>query len=215
MNTLASLFNFPALSKVQINSARTLRDSRIGDSRPDEDLPFWFLQRSAGEFLEVRSPGGYAALVHPTDICDVVPAEPLVISAVPQALFIEWLGRPLSQRDSPLPTSSYRPAQLLWVTKDRWSRVDGIFVHFLDEAYNTSHKFSAPVDGETRKMLNDIARPERMPIANYRTAAAVTAVTRQLPAARQAEKVIRRFFKGALSGNGPRADSLLPLATGQ
>jgi hypothetical protein len=140
-------------------------------------------------------------------------SEPLVINAVPHALFIDWLGRPVSQQTRSIDPSFYRPARLLWVTKDRWNIVDGIFVQFIDETFNTRATFSAPVDGETRKMLTEIARRDRMPVSNYKTAASATAVTRQLPAARQAEKVIRRFFKDALAGNAAIPDSLFSPAT--
>jgi hypothetical protein len=183
MNTLADLLNIPPLSRVQINSTKTIRDFRIGDARPENDLPFWFFQRTVGELMEVRSPGGYAALVHPTDICDVVPAEPLVINAVPHALFIDWLGLPVSHRTRSIDPSLYRPARLLWVTKDRWNRVDGIFVQFIDETFNTRATLSAPRGRQDPKNAHRYRSPR--PHASFQLQDGSISYRRHAPIARR------------------------------
>jgi hypothetical protein len=206
MQTLSALLSIPALSKLQLNHRAAIRNATIGAVVPLE-LPFWFFQRAVDGMLELRSPGGYMERVAASDVCDIIPADPLIVQAMPKHLFVDRLKLPLCERVGPPPPECYQPAQVLWVTKDRWRRVDSVFVCFLDDKHNDGvHTWSAPIDALSRETLNREARRDRMPVADTASQASWSAHNRERSEYRVARKVVDQFFKGALNRlSGPCA----------
>lgn len=199
VKSLASLLAIPPLSKVQLMSKVALQDASI-DSRGVIDLPFWFFQCVAGDKLEIRSPGGFMARVSPTDICDIVLADPIVVQAMPRHVLVERQRLSLRERQQSPGPECYRPAHVLWVMKDKWARVDAAFVRFLDESLNESTgPQQAPLDDTSRVMLSAIARRDRMPVVSRQGQASWSAVSRELPEHRAARKASQHFFAEALS----------------
>ncbi len=174
---LSNLLGLKPLDRLQINDAHETRERRnwmrMGHQQ-DCDLPFYYFQRILDDArLEVCSPGGYRISIAPTDACDIIPGDPVMVRAMPKSVFIERLKLPLNERTLPPAPECYAEAYVMRVEKDRWSRVDRVFVSFVDPSLNQSEHFSTPIHPDDRKALEDVARRTRMPVitqsggANY------------------------------------------------
>ena len=193
------MLSIPALSKVQLNHRATIREAALATCGPVE-LPFWYFQRVVDGMLELRSPGAFMVRVAPADVCDIVPAEPLIVQAMPKQVFIDRLELPLSDRSNKPSSECYQPAQVMWVTKDRWHRVDSVFVRFMDEHYNDGvSTWSAPLDVASRVLLNRVARRDRLPVADISSKANWSALSRERPEHRDARRAMSAFFTAALA----------------
>ena len=200
MLSLASLLSIPALSRVQVLSRRTMADASV-NSPGVLELPFWFFQCVVGDQLELRSPGGYMARVNFDEVCDMIPAQPLIVQAMPRATSTQRNRLPIVQRQAAPSPDLFKPAQVMWVTKDRWSRVDSVYVRFLDERLNEGETpTAATITDECRADLNRTASRERMPVSNRKTAANCCALSREPADRKLAKRSIERFMQAALIG---------------
>lgn len=112
--SLALAMGLRPLDRLQVNSKfaqeQFIAGKRMGYT--DTQQPFWYFQRVTSEGLfEVRSPGGYQDCIHPTDVCDIIPGEPIEIEAVPISRYSKWLARPRAKFNAPMGRSTS-----LWVT---------------------------------------------------------------------------------------------------
>lgn len=159
---LASFLGLRPLDRVQINDATERREIQR-QRRGGSCRPFWFFQRVVGERLEVRAPGGYAAVVRPEDLCDVIAGSPITVQA----------ALPPPERGGPDRTgaSSARfPAVVLYATRDRWGFVDP-YVLFVDGALNTTGRPCRVIVGvEDRDRLQAIVSRRIMPVMSPRHA---------------------------------------------
>lgn len=130
----------------------------------EPELPWLFFQRVCEDGrLELRSPSGFARRVHTIDICDFLAGDPVVLRAMPRAVFSERLRLPLGERQRNAHDEAYQPAYVRWVSKDRWERVDARY-QFLDESLNHGDgDFINPVHDADRHLLESKATRAHMP----------------------------------------------------
>jgi len=172
---LGKMLGLHPLDRLQINDKREIRElrswKRMGGSQ-DTDLPFFYFQRVMETgLLEVSSPSGYLTYILPEDICDMIPGEPVTVRAMPQSVFIARLKLPLKERQGAPGPECYADANVLRIQKDRWGRVDSVFVSFVDASLNGSSHWAAPIHPEDRPGLAAKARRTIMPVmSNSRTA---------------------------------------------
>lgn len=196
---LASLLSIPPLSKVQVASRAVIREA--GFTGGPSTLPFWFFQCVREGLLELRSPGGYMHRVSPHDVCDVVPAEPLIVGAMPRARFTERLRLSARERQLSYGPHLFEPAQVMWVTKDKWARVDSVYVRFLSEEHNHDlAPIACSVTDEGRNLLNAVARRDRLPVVKYGDRPSSCAISRERREYVSARRRAGTFLKSTLKG---------------
>ena len=176
---LGKMLGLRPLDRLQINDAHENRERlswiRMGHQQ-DCELPFYYFQRILADGrLEVCSPGGYLTAIDPTDACDIFRGEPVMVRAMPKSIFIERLKLTIQERNLPLGPESYADAYVMCVEKDRWSRVDRVFVSFVDPSLNQGERFSAPIHPEDRQRLNALARRTLMPVVTPKHGAGYSA----------------------------------------
>lgn len=172
---LGAMLGLRPLDRLQINNAHELRElrswQRAGNAQ-DCDLPYFYFQRVTEDGgLEVSSPGGYIATVPPTDICDIIPCEPIIVRAMPRSVFLARQKLSVRDRQQPPGPDSYADAYVMRVEKDRWGRIDRVFVSFLDPSLNESMSGSAPIHPDDRHAIAPKARRTRMPVISKGNAA--------------------------------------------
>lgn len=201
---LASLLSIPPLSKVQVASRAVIREAQFAGGPPT--FPFWYFQCELDDLLELRSPGGYMHRVSPHDVCDVIPAEPLVVNAMPRARFVERLRLSYQEREASYGPHLFEPAQVLWVTKDKWARVDAVHVRFIDQAYNHAPgPLSCSVSDASRQLLNTMAKRDRLPVVKYGDRPSLCAVPRERKEHLSARKRMGAFMQSTLTRSGGAA----------
>lgn len=169
---LASCLGLRPLDRVQLSSEAAYKELEV-DRRlygiVEPELPWLFFQRVCEDgLLELRSPSGFARRVHASDICDFLAGEPVVVRAMPRAVFSERLRLPLGERQRSPTDEAYQPAYVRWVSKDRWGRVDAR-VQFLDDSLNHGEgDFINPVHGADRHLLESKATRAFMPVYDCR-----------------------------------------------
>jgi len=163
---LGQALGLRALDRLQINDAAAIREMTLEKRRGQNyPLPFMFFQRiRADGLIEVSSPGGYLMKVAPEDVCDLIAGEPIVVQAMPKKIYLERLKLSLREKQAAPGQDCFEPAHVLRVEKDRWGRVDRVFVEFLDRGLNSEEQWSAPIQDSDRTFLNQIARRDRMPV---------------------------------------------------
>ena len=166
MIRLGSILGLSPLDRLQVNSAREIREMQIAPQFGYRaELPFLYFQRVLNDGrLEVRSPSGYATALDPWDVCNIVPGRPIIVRAMPRERFIARSRLSLSERQLKPAPDCYADARVLYVTKDRWGRVDEVFVWFVDPALNGDRPFAAPIDDNDRLDLAQMARRTVMPV---------------------------------------------------
>lgn len=198
---LASLLSIPPLSKVQVASRAVIREA--GFTGGPSTLPFWFFQCVREGLLELRSPGGYMHRVSPHDVCDVVPAEPLIVGAMPRARFTERLRLSARERQLSYGPRLFEPAQVMWVTKDKWGRVDSVYVRFVSEALNDDPgPLACSVTDESRRLLNTVARRDRLPVAKCGDHPSACAMSRERKEYISARRRAGTFLRATLTAVG-------------
>lgn len=194
---LASLLSIPPLSKVQVASRTVIREA--GFTGGPSTLPFWFFQCVRDGLLELRSPGGYVHRVSPHDVCDVVPAEPLIVGAMPRARFTERLRLSARERQLCYGPHLFEPAQVMWVSKDKWAQVDSVYVRFLSEEHNHDPApIACSITDESRNLLNAVARRDRLPVVKYGDKPAACAISRERKEYLSARRRAGSFFQATL-----------------
>lgn len=165
---LASLIGLKPLDRIQINNKEMRSDSanwRVMNGFRRDELPYLFFQRLLPNGrIEARMPGGRAIHVDIGDICDVIPGEPIQVRAIPQSVFIQ---RNSAVGPLKFAEEDYQAAHVLYVTKDRWNRVDRVLVTFDDPTLNGSSTFSCPIHPNCREMLNATAKRTRLPVEGH------------------------------------------------
>lgn len=141
--------------------------------------------------------------VSPHDVCDVIPAEPLVVNAMPRARFIDRLRLSYREREASYGPHLSEPAQVMWVTKDKWARVDAVHVRFIDQAYNHAPgPLSCSVSDASRQLLNIIAKRDRLPVVKYGDRPSLCAVHRMRKEHLSARKRVGAFMQSTLTRSG-------------
>lgn len=163
---LGSVLGLRPLDRLQVNNAREIREMQIAPQFGYRaELPFLYFQRVLDDGrLEVRSPSGYATALDPWDVCSIVPGRPIIVRAMPRDRFVARSKLPLSERQLKPAQECYADALVLYVTKDRWGRVDEVFVWFVDPALNGDRPYAAPIEDNDRVSLAQNARRTVMPV---------------------------------------------------
>lgn len=163
---LGSVLGLRPLDRLQVNNAREIREMQIAPQFGYRaELPFLYFQRVLDDGrLEVRSPSGYATALDPWDVCNIVPGQPIVVRAMPRERFIARSKLSFNERQLKPAPDCYADAIVLYVTKDRWGRVDQVFVWFVDPALNGDRPYAAPIDDNDRLDLAQQARRTVMPV---------------------------------------------------
>ncbi len=174
--TLGHCLGLKPLDRLQIANRREVAEMRAF-SQPrgkPQDLPFLFFQRVLPDgMLEVRSTSGYVTRVDPLEVCDIIPGVPVCVRAMPRSVFLARLKLPLAERGAPAPNDSYHSASVRYVMKDRWGRIDQVFVTFDDDTLNRdAESFATPVTARDREHLNATATRSTMPVMGPGTSAA-------------------------------------------
>jgi hypothetical protein len=204
--TPASLFqilNLAPLTKVQVLTRATLNDASISlpPGRPPAPLPFWYVQGQNNGMLELMSPGGYKCNVTPQDVCDVLASEPVEVMAMPRHIFIERSSLTAKERHETHGPHLFEPAFVASVTKDKWGRIDQVFVRFKDPQFNIgASSCASAVDDASQKLLSEIATRHRMPIVKWGDrSASWSAAPNERPGDGTARRRVLSFFKSRLS----------------
>lgn len=203
---LAQALGLRPLDRLQINSKRFLVAQ--GLERSQNKFPYWFFQRVTQEgLLEVMAPGGSIQHVGPTEVCNVVEGVRLVVRAMPRATFLQRSSLPPSERQQLPPDAAYAPAYVRFVRKDRWNRIDQVFVQFHADSLNESPTFASPIHQEDRAPLGKLATRRSMPIVGPVGASmsADNGIQRILDAERYAAAA---FIRASLAGMDQAVDAL-------
>jgi hypothetical protein len=145
--SLSALLGLRPLDRLQLNTPGMRRDH-------GGCLPWWYFQREHDGRLEVSSPGGSLDWVKPEEVCSILPGEPIVVHALPQAAFLDHL-----RRKTPITNDSFRPARLLRLRRDRWRRIEpSAWVSFDDGSLNDSPTFMCPLRDDSRAAVRDLTR---------------------------------------------------------
>lgn len=207
---LAILLGLRPLDRVQINSRREREERdmwRFMNAKPEADLPYFFVQRLLADgAIEVRSPNGGVWSIRPQEICNVIPGVPVSVRAMPRAMFVDRLR---SSPPAPATDQDYRPALVRYVSKDRWNRIDQVYVSFLEEGFNDADKFASPIHPDDRAMLSSIANRSKMPVTTAGgRGGAYSADGGVDTAQRLADATVSAFRRCALVGDTVRAKVL-------
>jgi hypothetical protein len=211
-NQLANVLGFKPLDRLQLNSMATIAelsiDRRLYGIRNPE-LPFLYFQRILLDGrIEARSPGGSVVNVEVTDVCDVIPGEPVLVRAMTRMGLRNRLALSAKEQQTPPEASCYHSAYVLWVAKNRWNQVEPR-VWFVDEGLNTeafnSPHFIAPIHLDDRTRLEKAAKRTVMPVVNYRTASNSSADHGVRSATDFAKDVAAGFIKLAVAGRSEAA----------
>lgn len=203
---LGAALGLKPLDRLQVNSKRHVTEARHdararGAKDLQDELPWWYFQRVLPDGrLEVRSPGGYVDAIAPEDCCDVIPCrEPVHVRALPKARFLDTLKGPAGQGRA-LADEDYAMASVLYVTRDRWGRVDRVAVWFDDCAHNADCMTFAPVHPQDHAGLEALAVRTRMPVISVRRGAPASADYGVQARRTAAGHAVRTFFRVARSG---------------
>lgn len=197
------------LYRVQVLSRAALYELRNDHYRGhnSRELPFLFFQRvlDDGKLL-LRSPGGATVEILPWEACNVIPAQPIEVMAVPQGAFhawSEWRRKPGTDMHAP----HFKPGYLTHVMKDRWGRLDLAWVAFHDKAVNESWSFASPLSTEDHARVSDLMNRRRMPVLGpgASNASADHGVDQQVGKVHHA---MRHFFQAALAGQEEKVSAL-------
>lgn len=200
---LATLLHLNPLDRVQINNKKEIDEFFIfGRRGASFDLPFFYFQRILPSgIMEVRSPGGYATTVSPEDICDIIHAEAVTVRAMPRVVLMEHLKLSVKDQQNPVPLSLYAEADVLFVSKDKWGRVDQATVWFKDESFNQSDRATvATIWHEDRALLKSKAKRTVMPVQKYRSAANYSADAGIDRSRDYARRVVNKMFTASMNG---------------
>lgn len=196
---LASALGLKPLDRLQINNRRTINDCVLDRRQGREDeLPYWFFQQVLPDGrIEVRTPGGYVDAVDVSDVCDIIPGDPVIVQAMPPSVFLERLR--MGHKVPPAGPECFSPAYVLYVMKDRWNRIDGVSVRFLDEAMNREKTTFSPIPQAERDRLQATANRNLMPVmaksnSNYSADKGVKS------AQIAASYTVGQFIKSSLAG---------------
>lgn len=208
---LARLLNLKPLDRVQLNDRREINEMQFSVQLGygQMDLPFLYFQRVCADGrLELASPSGYITYASPADICDVISGEQIKVRAMPHAVFKARMSLPLAQRQSDPADECYVPATVLRLEKDRWNRVDRVFVQFDDQSLNEDRAVSVPIHTDDLKLLASKARRVNLPVISpkargYSSAEHGVATQRQ-----KAWYAAQAFFKAALAGQQAKASAI-------
>lgn len=208
---LARALGLRPLDRVQVNSREQISEMRFSYRRNEPSaLPFAYFQfvREDG-MLCVSSPGGFLMYVQPEDVCDVRHGTPILVRSMSEERFVERLKIPHGERRLVPGEDEYEDAYVIRVMKDKWGRVDVVYVRFLDEKLNKKGStFINPVREQDRDMLNEIANRTVMPVVNYKSAASYTADKGIKKEADLARGIASGFFTTALRGDAETAKRL-------
>lgn len=209
---LVQLLAIPPLSKVQVSSRREIQEASLlcglstGRGQPNPplpELPFWYFQCENAGLLELRSPGGYVTRVRPDDVCDVILADPLLVQAMPHAVFLQRSRLSAAERHSTYGPHLFQQANVMWVEKDRWGRVDRVGVRFVDDAFNHAKgTFACTLSDESRRLVGDVARRTRMPVSKYGDRPNFSAQNGELKETASARRRLGAYLSSRLRGAG-------------
>jgi hypothetical protein len=163
--SLAKALGLRPLDRVQISSKYEIGQARAFARFHDiqTDLPYFFFQRVVGDRLEVRSPGGYVALVSPHDVCDVLPGKPVRVMSVTRDAFLQSLKQARTGSKAVFADDDYAPADVLYACKSKWGSVEA-HVWFDDETLNDKAPWMAILRSDEAKTVATMARRTVMPV---------------------------------------------------
>jgi hypothetical protein len=195
---LQSFFTY-SCSASRSASSHSSSGHRSGDDALRPTLRLSSLQRCTN-FRKSASPMRKAS--SGSVMVEGVPAEPLIVGAMPRARFTERLRLSARERQLCYGPHLFEPAQVMWVTKDKWAQVDSVYVRFLSEEHNHDPApIACSITDESRNLLNAVARRDRLPVVKYGDKPAACAISRErkeyLSARRRAGSFLQATLKGA------------------
>lgn len=213
--TLAKALGLNPLDRVLVASKHALREAnaflQLG-YRKDIELPYWFYQgvREDG-MLRLMAPNGYVDYVDPLEVQDLIPGEPVKVTAMPRELYLARVKLPLAARQSAPGDEWYREGSVMHASRDRWGGF-AYTIWFDDDQFNGDHSktFTPPLkDGEARR-IKPLTRRQRMPVA-WQGAGSRSADHGVVNAATKVERVVGSFIQAALIGDNRKVASLLDM----
>ncbi|CAE6823089.1 hypothetical protein R70006_06300 [Paraburkholderia domus] len=214
--SLATALGLRPLDRIQINNRRTINelwfDQRTTGSG---ELPFLFFQRVLADGqIEARHAGGCAVSIDPLGICDILPAEPVKVRAMPESVFLQRLKVVRGERRCPPGPECFHAASVLFVSKDRWGGLE-TYVWFDDVALNTTGKpWMAPIHTDDRELVRQKARRTCMPVQNRLNASAYSADAGCTREADYSRAIAAGFIATSLRGQSESAQTLASVAGG-
>lgn len=207
---LASALGLRPLDRVQLADRQQIGEMRMSPQLGygNLDLPFLFFQHATCDGrLALCSPGGYTTYADPSDVCDVIPGVPLVVRAMTEEGLLAHLRRPVSRRGEPPEPTWYAEAYVLHAQKDRWGRVDRVYLWYLDERLNGERPKYRPVHADDLAAVQASMRRTRMPVigngsSSYTADQGVQARDRLAAAA------VSTFIEMAVRGHAAGASTL-------
>ncbi|WP_166485940.1 hypothetical protein [Rhodoferax ferrireducens] len=205
---LALALGLRPLDRVQISSTHEIAESRAFARYNDvnQELPFFYFQRVIGDQIEVRSPGGYAALISPHDICDVIPGTTIEVQAMPSEILIQRQQLSVLARNSGPGPECFAPAHVLHASRTSRGLFE-FYVWFLDPALNEKNPWMAPLPTAERRRIEAVARRTHMPVSS-RASASHSADHGREHARAHAARVASLFINAARSGRSEHASQL-------
>ncbi|CAN5329915.1 hypothetical protein BH10PSE16_BH10PSE16_28560 [soil metagenome] len=205
---LASILGLRPLDRVLINSRHEIGEARAFSKFADQpfELPWFYFQRVIGQQFEVRSPGGYATLISPLDVCDVLPGTPIAVKAITPAAFVARLSLSPAERNAGAGPPDFAEAHVLFAEKDKWGRAT-FCVWFTDERHNGKHPWRATLPGADAGQCARLARRTVMPVIS-RSGASHSADHGTAQAAALDARVATLFIGSALRGDASSASRL-------
>lgn len=206
--SLASTLGLRPLDRVLINSSHEIREARAFSRFMDkpQDLPWFYFQRVVGQQLEVRSPGGYATLISPLDVCDVLPGQPLTVQAITPAAFLARITLSPTERNAGAGQNDFAEANVLFAEKDKWGRPT-FNVWFTDRQLNGKNPWRATLQDVDARQCARLARRTVMPVMS-RSGASHSANHGTAQATALDARVATLFIRSALRGDSDNVSKL-------
>lgn len=205
---LALALGLRPLDRVQISSKHEIAECRAFAryNNANQELPFFYFQRVIGDQIEVRSPGGYAALISPHDICDVIPGTAIEVQAMPCEIFNQRVQLSALARNSGPGPECFAPAHVLYASQTTRGMYE-FYVWFLDDSLNGKNPWMAPLPTVERWRIEAMARRSTMPVSR-RTSASHSADHGREHTRAHAARVASLFINAARSGRSEHASQL-------
>jgi hypothetical protein len=202
-NALTTLLAFQPLDALQIANANELYDCTMSTQLVRHELSWYYFQRIVADGrIEVMSPCGFAFNVDATEICDVRPAMPIAVKAMPKSKYLALLARPFAERGTKAGSEFYADGHVLFARKGRHGSLN-YRVRFLDEAHRHDTMAFSPIADQDRARLEKLTRRSTMPVQSSNRVPAAVADHGAGADDRKMRRSFSQFLRARLSTPAP------------